>query len=70
MRSWKTIKRVLQTHAYATLIIPTKRGRIHRIRKAGIPEEAQKAIYKIFGIDWNQLQVTKTIIPQNGVATL
>jgi len=69
-RSWKTIKRVLQTHAYATLIIPTNRGRIHRIRKVGIPEEAQKAIYKIFGIDWNQLPVTKTIIPQKGVATL
>ena len=69
-RSWQTIKRVLRTHSYATVIIPTNQGLIHRIRKAGIPEEGQKAIYKIFGIDLNQLPVTKIIIPQKGVATL
>ncbi len=69
-RSWRTIKRVLRTHSYATLIIPTKPGKIHRIRKAGIPEEEQKAIYRVFGIKWNQLPETRSIIPQKGLAIL
>lgn len=69
-RSWRTINRVLRTHSYATLIIPTRQGKIHRIRKAGIPEEEQKAIYQVFGIDWNQLPETRSIIPQKGLAIL
>ena len=36
-RCWQTIKRVLQTHTYATLILPTRHGEVYRLRKAGIP---------------------------------
>ena len=50
-REWATIKRVLSTHCYATMALPTKDGNIHRIRKPGVPEESQWAIYHNFGIN-------------------
>ena len=58
-RSWETIKRVLSTHCYTTIILPTNKNETHRIRKAGIPEEGQKAIYKSLGIEWRNLPVIK-----------
>lgn len=58
-RSWKTIKRVLSTHCYTTIILPTNKNEIHRIRKAGIPEEGQKSIYKTLGVEWRNLPVVK-----------
>ena len=30
-RSWQTIKRVLQTHTYATVILPTRQGEVYRL---------------------------------------
>ena len=46
MRSWGTIRRVLQTHCYTTSVVPTKGGKTYRLRKAGEPAEMQKAIYE------------------------
>jgi len=54
-RSWETIRRILKTHAYTTMIIPEVDGDIHRIRKAGNPDESQKAIYNVLGVNWNKL---------------
>jgi len=54
-RSWETIKRVLKTHAYTTIVIPEIGGGIHRIRKAGTPDERQKVIYNTLGINWKKL---------------
>lgn len=54
-RSWETIRRILKTHAYTTMIIPEIGGDIHRIRKAGTPDETQKAIYNVLGVNWNKL---------------
>lgn len=58
-RSWETIRRVLSTHCYTTIILPTNTNQIHRIRKAGNPEEGQKAIYNNLGIDWRNVPVIK-----------
>ena len=58
-RRWETIRRVLQTHCYATLVVPTKGGKTYRIRKAGEPEELQKAIYEKLRINWKDLPQTK-----------
>lgn len=55
MRNWDTLKRVLSTHCYTTIIIPAKDKVIYRIRKAGRPEEMQKGIYKSLGINWENL---------------
>lgn len=59
VRSWTTIKRILRTHTFTTMILPTETEGVHRIRKAGIPEEMQKTIYSVLGIDWKNLPVKK-----------
>jgi len=57
--SWTTIKRMLKTHAYVTLIVPTTHGGVYRIRKAGRPNPAQIDIYKKLGIDPDHLPSSK-----------
>ena len=58
-RRWQTIRRVLQTHCYTTIVVPTKGGKTYRLRKAGEPEELQKAIYEKLGVNWERLPQTK-----------
>lgn len=60
-RSWETLKRVLETHTYSTITVPTANREVHRIRKAGRPDETQKAIYRTLGVDWDHLPVTNRI---------
>ena len=69
-RCWQSIKRVMQTHTYATLTVPTKYGEIFRIRKAGIPEASHKQIYHLFHIDWKNLPVKKTGVKRKSRTTL
>lgn len=45
-RSWPTLRQVLHTHQYATLIMPTRDGTTYILRKPGEPEESHKQIYK------------------------
>jgi len=54
-RSWETLKRVLQTHCYTTVLLPTKTGETHRLRRPGQPDEAQKALYRKLNISWHGL---------------
>jgi transposase len=54
-RSWETIRRVLRTHCYATIVLPTKGGKTHRLRKASAPDQSQQQIYEVFGINWRAL---------------
>jgi transposase len=61
-RSWESLKRLLSTHCYTTIILPTCEGQIHRIRKAGQPDEAQKAIYQNLNITWNKLPRHHSVI--------
>lgn len=61
-RSWRTLKRILRTHCYTTILIPTNKGQIYRIRKAGQPEECQKEIYRKLRIDWHGLPCTRSVI--------
>jgi hypothetical protein len=49
-RSWSTVRRVMQTHCYATLSLPTRDGGLVRIRKPGAPEASHWEIYRRFGI--------------------
>ena len=59
VRRWGTLRRVLQTHCYTTIVVPTKRGKTHRLRRAGEPEELQKAIYEKLKLNWKELPQTK-----------
>lgn len=49
--TWTTLRRRLQTHCYATVIVPTARGLVHHNRKAGRPNEVQRLIYSLLGIN-------------------
>lgn len=57
-RKWKTLRRILSTHCYSTVILPTKDGTVHHIRKPGLPDAAQREIYDHFNIDWTALPST------------
>lgn len=57
-RSWTTISRMLQSHCYSTMILPSK-TKTYRIRKAGVPDEQQKDIYAKLSIDWKKLPSSK-----------
>lgn len=59
-RRWQSVNRLLATHAYTTIILPTTQSGTTRIRKAGQPEESQKHLYKTWGIDWRALPTLKT----------
>ena len=61
-RNWETLKGVLRTHCYTTILLPTRSGQTHRIRKAGQPEECQKAIYRHLGIAWDSLPRNRSVI--------
>ena len=59
--SWPTIKRVVSSHTYSTIILPTLEGFVINLRKAGIPENIHKQIYKKLRVDYSNLPVAKTI---------
>lgn len=54
-RSWDTIKRLLRTHCYTTVILPTKTGETHHLRRSGRPGEEQKDIYGKLNVSWQSL---------------
>ena len=54
-RDWPTLRRVLQTHCYATVSMPTRGGTIVHVRRPGLPERCHQDIYEKFGINWKDL---------------
>ena len=60
-RDWVTIRRILQTHCYATLHVPTRDGTTYHLRKPGVAEASQMQIYQAFGIDLTGLPKTKIV---------
>lgn len=62
-RDWTTIKRILRTHAYATILVPSENRGLLRLRKAGRPDHAQRAIYRALGVNWRHLPATKEYVP-------
>lgn len=56
---WVTIKRVLSTHNYSTIQLPTVNGTVINVRKAGIPEGIHTKIYKTLGVEHDSLPVVK-----------
>lgn len=49
-RSWATLRRLLQTHCYTTVLMPTVDGSLYRLRRPGRPEAAHQQIYRQFAI--------------------
>jgi transposase len=69
-RDWPTLRRVLQTHCYATLSLPTRSGTVLHVRRAGAPERCQQEIYEKLGINWKDLPVHKITAAMNTPTTL
>ncbi|MFO7821097.1 MAG: hypothetical protein R6V56_03435 [Lentisphaeria bacterium] len=62
-RSWPTPKRILQTHCYTTVQLPTIGGTLHRIRRASTAEAEQQRIYETLGVDHRNLPSIKMSVP-------
>jgi transposase len=62
-RSWFTLRQVLSTHCYATIHLPTRDGRLYRLRRPGMPEQCQWQIYRSLGIhSLHHLPRTKSVV--------
>jgi hypothetical protein len=61
-RTWTTLKRVLREHAYVTLSVKTAEA-THHLRKLGVPNQEQKAIYKALGITLADCPQTRLSVP-------
>jgi len=59
--SWRKLRRLLATHCYSTLIIPSDDGMVRRIRKPGRADERQRLIYEIMGIEVRNLPVRSNV---------
>jgi hypothetical protein len=59
--TWNSLKMLLRTHCYSTIVIPSKDGVIREIRKAGKPDERQRTIYQKLNVEFKKLPVKKTI---------
>jgi len=62
VRSWPTVRRILQTHCYTTLVCPSEEGVVYHIRAPGTPDSEQKAIYEHLGINFTKLPRKQTVL--------
>lgn len=58
--SWATVKRVVSSHNYATIILPTVNDTVIHLRKPGIPEPTHQEIYEKLQIQPATLPTRKT----------
>jgi len=54
-RSWVTIRRLLRTHAYTTITLPSEDGKTLHLRIPGKPDLEQAQIYGLLGINHHRL---------------
>ncbi|MCP4049489.1 MAG: IS1634 family transposase [bacterium] len=59
---WSSIKRVMSSHCYSTIIAPTVKGTVINVRKPGIPEQIHVEIYDKLNIDYTNLKKTKIYV--------
>jgi len=69
-RSWNTLRQILQTHQYATVVMPTRAGTTHLLRKAGKPEPCHLEIYEHFDLGVPSLPQRVVETRQNKKVTL
>lgn len=69
-RDWPTLRRILQTHCYATVSMPTRSGTVVHVRRPGTPEHCHQEIYEKLGINWKRLPTKKITAAVKTPATL
>ena len=62
--SWATVKRVVSSHTYSTITLPSPDGTVIHLRKPSVPEPAHYEIYKMLNIDVAKLPVRKIRVQQ------
>ena len=58
--SWATLRGQLRTHEVITVVLPTREGRVLKIRKSSIPEPIHKEIYSTLRIPVEIMRPVKT----------
>ncbi len=58
---WATIKRIVSSHSYSTIQLPTTNGTVINIRKPGIPEGIHRNIYDKLDVDYHHLPVRRNL---------
>lgn len=58
---WATIRRLVSTHNYSTIQLPTTKGTVINVRKAGVPEAVHIDVYNKLGIDYKNLPIKKNL---------
>ena len=58
--SWWTLRQQLSTHQVVTVVLPTKDGRVLKIRKGTTPEPIHREIYSILKIPTEVIKPVKT----------
>jgi len=58
--SWRTLRDALKTHQVCTVVLPTDKGDVLRIRKGATPEPQHKAIYDLLDIPTQIIETRKT----------
>jgi transposase len=56
--SWASVREILKTHQICTIVLPTKRGQILRIRKASTPEKDVAVLYTRLGLSHQVIKPT------------
>lgn len=59
---WVTIKRIVSSHTYSTIQLPTTNGTVINMRKPGIPEGIHREIYDKLEVDYQHLPVRRNLV--------
>ncbi|MFO8066009.1 MAG: transposase [Bacteroidales bacterium] len=57
--SWRSVKRIISSHCYTTITLPTTSGAVIHLRKPGKPEELHLDLYKKLEVDYKTLKTRK-----------
>ena len=63
--SWATVRKTLETHEVATIVLPTDGDIIIKIRKASTPEPQHVQLYRLLEVP-KQIMRPKKIVITNG----
>ncbi len=58
---WATIKRLVSTHAYSSIQLPTTNGTVINVRKPSITEGVHQELYKKLDVNFSGLPVTQNL---------
>jgi transposase len=58
--SWRTVRETVETHQVCTVVLPTDRGPVLRIRRGSTPEPQHREIYDLLGVPHEVMRPLRT----------